>query len=50
MNNCDCFKCQLRIEPSWLVMQHLLRNDLTYHRIMWAVKYDNGIINFNNWE
>ena len=44
MNDCNCSKCQLNIKPSWLVMQHLLRTDITFHRIMWAVKYNNGVI------
>lgn len=42
--DCDCIKCQLAVKPSWLIMQHVLRQDLTYHRIMWAVRYNDSVL------
>lgn len=46
--DCDCIKCQLAVKPSWLIMQHALRQNLIYHRIMWAVRYNDSVLKIND--
>lgn len=47
---CNCIKCKLAVTPSWLIMQHALRENLTYHRIMWAVGYNDSVLRISEKE
>lgn len=41
---CSDIKRKLAVEPSWLVMQHALRQELVYHQIMWAIRYNHCVL------